>query len=61
MRTAANNVVEANKELNEAAANQRKGNKCLCYLIIFAVIALGIVLYFVISPFVKKKDPAPKV
>ena len=57
MRTAANNVEEANKELNEAQEHQKKSNKCLLYLIILCVIALGIILYFVITAFMGKKDP----
>ena len=58
MRTAANNVVEAKKELAEAREHQRKGGKCLCYLIILGMIALGVILYFVLRP--KEKTPAPK-
>ena len=58
MRTAANNVVEAKKELAEAREHQKKSGKCLCYLVILGMIALGVILYFVLRP--KDKTPAPK-
>lgn len=58
VRTAANNVVEAKKELAEARDHQKKSGKCLCYLVILGMIALGVILYFVLRP--KEKTPAPK-
>ena len=62
MRTAADNVKEANKELNEAQQHQKKSCKCLCYLIILGMAALAVVLYFIIDAFTKKKSepPTPK-
>ena len=62
MRTAADNVKEANKELKEASHHQKKSCKCLIYIIILAMVAIGVVLYFIISAFTKNKSepPAPK-
>ncbi len=50
VRTAADNVAMANVELKEAKESQKKGNKCLWYLIIICVIALGLILFFTLRP-----------
>ena len=42
--TAANNVSEAKKELQEAERHQKKTGKCLIYLIIISIAIIAIIL-----------------
>lgn len=44
MVTAANNVQAAKEELVEAEQHQKKGGKCLLYLVITSIILIAIIL-----------------
>ena len=47
MVTAANNVEAAKEELVQAEQHQKKGGKCLIYLVIGCLILIGIILAIV--------------
>ena len=49
MITAANNVEAAKEELVQASNHQKKGGKCLLYLIIGCLIAIGIILTIIFT------------
>ena len=49
MTSAANNVQAGNEELVQAREHQKKGGRCLIYLIIACLIAIGIILTIIFA------------
>ena len=54
VKTAADNVEKANEHLIAANESQKKSGKCLWWLILIAIVAIALILYFTI-PWPNKK------
>ena len=48
VRTAADNVEKANEHLNQANESQKRSGKCLWWLILIAIVAIALILYFTV-------------
>ena len=50
VKRAADNVEQANVQLEQANESQKRSNKCLIWLILISIVAIALILFFTLKP-----------